>query len=99
MPALTTQGTLTHTRMRKAGLAGPDAGPSADDRGGRCAVVRRAERRRAHERMLGRKEPRDRMDARDLERRCVVERREDAGQAASEHGLARAGGPCEEEVL
>ena len=38
-------------------------------------------------------------DLRDLERLIQRQRRQDAGQAASQHGLARAGRPAHEHVM
>ena len=54
--------------MREARLAGARARAAADDRRGRRAVVRRAERRPLDQRPLGRQQARDRVDARHLER-------------------------------
>jgi len=39
------------------------------------------------------------MDARDLERLLFLERRQDSGQPAGEHRLARAGGTTEQQVV
>jgi hypothetical protein len=85
--------------VRKARLAGTDTRPAADDRRRRRAVVRCAKRRRAHQWLLGREQPGDRMDSRDLERGRVVERRQDARQPARQHRLPRPGRPGEKEVL
>ena len=74
-------------------------GAAADDRRGGRAVVRRAKRRRRDERLLDREEPRDRVDARHLERRRGLERRQQARQAPREHRLARAGRPGEQQVV
>ena len=61
--------------------------------------MRRAERRRLDERLVMRQQTGDRMDARHLERRLRVERREDAGQPPREHRLARARRPAEQQVV
>src|SRR5690349_24432908 len=58
-----------HAAMREARLARAEARSAADDRRGRRAVVRRAERRLGDQRMVGIDESRDRMDSRHFERR------------------------------
>ena len=73
--------------MREARLSRPRAGPAADDRGHRRAVVRRAEGRPRDQRPLGRQEPGHRVDARHLERLARLQRRQDrragGGRASS----------------
>ena len=66
--------------MREARLARTRAGAAADDRGGRGAVVRRAERRRRDQRPLGRQHAGDRVDPHHLERLARLERRQDRRQ-------------------
>ena len=85
--------------MREARLAGTDARAAADDRRGRRAVVRRAERRRRDERLLDREQPGHRVDPRHLECRRRLERRQQPGQAAREHRLPRSRRPGEQQVV
>ena len=61
--------------------------------------MRRPERRNRQERLTGREQARDGMDARDLERLVLGERRQDPRQPAGEHRLARAGRSGEEKVV
>ena len=88
-----------HAAMREARLARPEVRPAADDRGGRGAVVGRAERRACDERLLVVHEAGDRVDPRHLERGGRVERRQDPGQPAREHRLPRTGRAAEEDVV
>ena len=85
--------------MREARLAGTQARPAADDRRGRRAVMRRAERRRLDQRMLRRQQPGNGMDARHLE--CLVgrERRQDPRQTPPEHRLPRPRRAAEQQVV
>ena len=71
--------------MRKARLAGARARAAADDRGGRRAVVRRAERRARDERPFRSEQARDRVDPRHLER---LRRRERAAGSRAASGRA-----------
>ena len=61
--------------------------------------MRRPERRVAHERPLGRQEPRDGVDPRHLERLVGAERRQQAGEAAGQHRLAGPRRAGEEQVV
>ncbi len=61
--------------------------------------MRRAKRRHRDERLVGREQPGDRVDARHLERRRRLERRQQAGQAPREHRLAGSRRPGEQEVV
>ena len=61
--------------------------------------MRRTERRVADERMLGREQPGDRVDARDLERLIGAERGQQPREPAGEHRLAGAGRPGEQQVV
>ena len=88
-----------HAAVGERRLAGARARSAADQGGHRRAVVRRPKGRRVDERPLRREEPGDRVDARDLEGRLVVEGREDSRQAAREHRLPGAGRAGEEEVV
>ena len=88
-----------HSTMREARLAGAQVRAAADDRGGRRAVVRRAERRPRDERLLAVDQPGDRVDPCHLERRLGVERRQDPRQPAGKHRLSRPGRPAEEDVV
>ena len=85
--------------VREARLAGPRAGPPPTIGRDRGTVVRRAERRRDDERPAGRQQAGHRVDARDLERLVRRERRQDAGQPAREHRLARSRRAREQEVV
>ena len=85
--------------MREARLPRARAGPAADDRRRRCAVVRRAEGRERDQRPARLERPRDRVDARHLQRLFVRERRQDPRQPPREHRLARAGRSREQEVV
>src|SRR5690349_22679741 len=62
-------------------------------------MVGRPERRPGYEWSPWGQEPRDRVDARDLERLLAGERRQDPGQAAREHRLAGARRPTEQQVV
>src|SRR6476659_5920330 len=88
-----------HATMREARLARSEPRPTADDRRGRRAVVRRAERRVADQRVLRINEARDRVNARDLEGLFLLEWRQDPRQAASEHRLADARWTAEQHVV
>src|SRR6476620_11107234 len=57
-----------HPEMREARLTRAQPRPAADDRRRRRAVVRRAKRRVPDQRMIGIDQPRNRVDARHLER-------------------------------
>ncbi len=84
----------------EARLPGPDpAVPAADQAGHRRGVVRRAERRHAHEPATGRQDAGDRVDARHLERRLVAEQRQDPRQPPGEHRLAGPGRAGEQQVV
>ena len=85
--------------VREACLPRSRPGPAADDRGGRGAVVRRAERPREDDRTVGREEPRDRVDPRHLEHLAVGERRQDPGKTPGEHRLPGSRRPGEEQVV
>ena len=85
--------------MCEARLARAQMRPAADDRRGRGAVMRRAERRPRDERLLSVHEPGDRVDPCHLERGLGVERRQDPRQPAPQHRLSRPGRPAEEEVV
>ena len=78
---------------------GRTRGPAADEPGGRHRVVRRAERAARARARAPPSWPGDRVDHRRLERLVEGERRQDAGQAAREHRLARAGRADEEQVV
>src|SRR5207302_1172475 len=67
-----------HAAVREARLAGPQPRPAAHDRGGRGAVVRRSKRRVADQWMLRVDQAGDGVDARHLQRRVLLERRQDA---------------------
>ena len=89
-----------HAAVREARLAGPRHA---------AAAARSAPRPRpsgaargtagADERRFPAAGRRDRVDARHLERRVVVQRRQDPRQTPREHRLARAGRPGEEQVV
>ncbi len=85
--------------MREARLTRPQLRSAADDRRRRGAVVRRAERRVADQRVLRIDQTGDRVDPRDLERRILLQRRQDPRQATREHRLADSRRPAEEHVV
>ena len=64
--------------VREARLPRSQVRAAADDRRGRRAVMRCAERRRRDERMITIDETGDRVDARHLERAVAIEGRQDA---------------------
>jgi hypothetical protein len=88
-----------HAAVGEARLARTQMRPSADDRSGRRAVVRRAKGCPRDEWMLPVDEPGNRMDPRHLERGVGLERRQDPRQPAREHRLPRAGRTAEENVV
>ena len=88
-----------HAVMGKADLARTRPRPTADDRGGRRGVMRRAEGRPIDEGTALRQDACDRVDAGDLERLVGCQRREKAGQAARQHRLAGPGRAREQEVV
>src|SRR3989442_14747804 len=85
--------------MREACLARTKARAATDDRRGRGAVMWRAEGRLRDQRMLGIEQPRYRVDPSHLERLFLVERRQDAREAARQHRLAGARRPAEQQVV
>src|SRR5579885_441482 len=90
---------VEHASVREAHLAGARPRAPTEDRGCRHGMMRRSERRDPDEPGPARKRSGDRVDAGDLERGGVVERRQDAREAAGEHRLARPGRPDEEQVV
>ena len=85
--------------MGKARLARTRPGAAADDRRGRGAVMRRAERAVRDQRPFGRQHAGDRVDAHHLERLARLERRQDRGQAPAEHRLPGSGWPGKQQVV
>src|SRR5581483_2940288 len=83
----------------EADLAGERGAAAADERGHRRAVVRGAERRVADQRVIGREQPRDRVDPGHLERLVRRERGQDARDTSREHRLPGSRRPREEEVV
>jgi hypothetical protein len=83
----------------QGGLAGSRVRATADDRLGRRAVVRRAERPQVRERPPRRQKTRDGLDARHLDRLFARERREDPRQAAREHRLSCSGRAGEQKIV
>ncbi len=85
--------------MSQRHLTRPRIRSSTHDRRRRRAVVRRAKRRTGHERAPGRKEARNGVDSRHLQRLGSRERREDSRQAAREHRLAGSRRPHQQDVV
>ena len=80
-----------HAAVRPAQRTRPDLpGPAADQRRHRRRVVRRLERRAGDQRRARRQGAGDRVDGGDLERRLLVQRRQQPRQPLGEHRLARA---------
>ena len=71
---------------------------TADERGGGSGVVRRSERTPTHE-MATERDARSRVDAGDLQRLRVRQRREDRAEPSRQHRLARAGRSAEQEMV
>jgi hypothetical protein len=61
--------------------------------------MRGSERPRADETDLGREQPGDRVNRRNLQGFLLAQGRQDAGQTASQHRLARPGWTKEEEIM
>jgi len=76
-----------------------DRGPATHQRHGRCAVMRRPERRFEHQRNVVAEPTGRRMHPRDLERFRVRQRRKEARQPTSQHGLSRTGRPDHQQVV
>ena len=74
-------------------------GAATDQRDSRRAVVRRAKRWTAHEPPVGQGQTGRGVDARNLDRLPVVEERQQAGEPAGEHRLARARRAHHQEVV
>ena len=85
--------------MRKRRLSGPRPATTADDRGGRRAVMRRAERRNLDQRMARVEQPRHGVDPRHLESLAFDQRRQDAGEPSREHRLAGARWAREQQIV
>ncbi len=89
-----------HAVVRQADLAGPrHARAAADQAGVGNGVVRRAERPLAQQARALRQDAGDAVDLGGLERLLEGQRRQDAGQALGQHGLARARRPDHEHVV
>ena len=86
-----------NTVMRERRLAGPRGRAAADESGSRDRVVGRAERPRPNQ-PVG-VHSGDAVDPRHFDRLRVRHRRQDRRQPASEHRLARAGRPLEQQVV
>ena len=85
--------------MREARLTRSRARAAADDGRDRGTVVWCAERGRDDQRPPGKQQPSHRVDAGDLESIVRRERRQDAGQPAGEHRLARPRRARQQEVV
>src|SRR5215470_14312508 len=85
--------------MSEARLAWTQPRTAADNRSRGRAVMRGAERRVTDQRMVRIDQARDRVYAGDLERRFLLERRQDAWQPTGEHRLADSGRTAEEHVV
>ena len=85
--------------MRQRRLAGTHTRTAADQRLGRDRVVGRAERPLTEERRAPVEQPRDRVDAADLDRLVVLERRHQVRGATQEERLADPGRPAQRQVV
>lgn len=86
-----------HAVMRLGDLSGHGISSAADERRGRRGVVRRRKRPLLHQ--PARKTVRDRVDDGGFQRLALRHVRQNAGQAARQHGLARACGADEQQVV
>src|SRR5213080_245103 len=85
--------------MRQACLPGTKARAPADDRSRRRAVMRRAKRRVADQRMIRVDEACNGMDPCHLERLLLLERREDSRQPPGQHRLPDPRWTTQQEVV
>ena len=88
-----------HAAMCETHLTRPRPRPAADEAGHADGVVRRAERRGAAGHGTRGEHAAYRVNGDHFEQRVVLQRREDAGEAAREHRLSRTRGPDHVDVV